>query len=275
MPISPATLEAVARLVKADTGIVLDSRKSYLLESRLAGLVNATDAASIDALAVRASSDPQLQRQVVEALLTHESYFFRDEHYFDVLAQSVLPELIAKRADCRELYVWCGACAAGQEVYSVAMLLQERFATALAGWRVVFVASDYSRNMLARARAGAYSQAEVSRGLSPARLSRHFELRDGRWQIAPGLQSMIEFRELNLIAPWPLLPPMDIVLLRNVLIYMSDEAKQQILSRMAAAIRLDGYLVLGATETLYDTGTGFERASVGATSMYRPSQTDR
>lgn len=270
MPTSPDSFAWVRRLVEEQTGNVLDDQKTYLVETRLTPIVEAEALTSVDELVhrLRTTRQPELERQCVEAILTHESSFFRDPHYFDALATSILPELIEQRRSTRRLTIWCAACAAGQEPYSLAMLIREQFAHLLDGWELDFVASDLARPVVARARRGHFSRVEIQRGLSPQRSARFFRQENDRWVADQSLQSMIRFRELNLHTDDPPLLGIDLVLLRNVLIYMNEPTRIQVLQRVRRAIAPDGCLILGATETLFDLDVGFER-SPGQIPTYR------
>ncbi|MDA1232553.1 MAG: protein-glutamate O-methyltransferase CheR, partial [Planctomycetota bacterium] len=179
----------------------------------------------------------------------HETSFFRDPHYFDELTERILPRLITRRTPERRLTIWCAACATGQEPYSVAMILRERFAMQLLDWDVSLLATDLSLTALQQAQTGRYSDVEASRGLSDARLAQHFRRQQTGWQIDERLQHMVRFHQVNLTSVWPNLPPVDLVLLRNVLIYMSPATRQSILTRMQKALQPDGCLMLGSTES--------------------------
>src|SRR5262249_48720915 len=162
----------------------------------------------------------------VEAMTINETFFFRDGHPFEVLRQTVLPELLRRRAEVRCLNIWSAACSSGQEVYSVAILLRHNF-PALSDWNVRLIASDLSGARLERARQGCYSELEVCRGLLPELLRVYFRRRGDGWQIRDDIRHTVEFRPINLHGVWPELPALDLVLLRNVLIYFDGPAKQR------------------------------------------------
>jgi chemotaxis protein methyltransferase CheR len=252
--------DAIRRLLQARSAIVLDDGKQYLIECRLAPILHQRKLASIGELIDQLRREPNrdLERQIVEALVTNESSFFRDVHPFDSLRAVVLPDLIQRRRDARRLDIWCAAAAHGQEPYSVAMLLREHFPQ-LAGWKIGLLASDVSRDALARAREGRYNQIEVNRGLPAALLVRYFQQHGTHWQITAAIRDTIEFREINLAAPWPTLPPMDLVLIRNVMIYFAVETKKAILGRLARVLRPDGYLLLGGSETTFGLDDSYRR----------------
>ncbi len=250
----------IRRVLQERSAIVLDPGKQYLVETRLAPLVRQLNLKSIDELVERLRSRPAngLVVQVVEAMVTTETSFFRDAHPFETLRKTVLPELIRRRQGERCLNVWCAACASGQEPYSVALLLREHFPE-LAGWKVLLLASDLSREVLARARAGRYNQIEVNRGLPAQLLVKYFRQHGLNWQLREDVRAAVEFRELNLARAWPLLPPMDLVFLRNVMIYFDVETKKDILRRLARVLRADGYLLLGGAETTFNLDDSYRR----------------
>jgi chemotaxis protein methyltransferase CheR len=206
--------------------------------------------------------------ELIEAMAITETFFFRDGYPFEVLRQTVLPELVRRRADVRALNIWSAACSSGQEPYSVALLLQHHF-PALSGWNIRLIASDLSAGMLERARRGRYSALEVSRGLPPELLGTYFQKQEDGWQIRDDLRRMVEFCPINLGGAWPALPPLDLVLLRNVLIYFDVPTRQQVLDRVRRVLRPDGYVVLGGAETTHNLDDGFLPVSFGQTSFYR------
>ena len=273
MGTSSAAFNWIRELVAERAGNVLDDQKTYLVETRLRPLVESEGLDSVDALVHRLKSEPNraLQRRCVEALLIHESSFFRDPHYFDALADNVLPELLECRQPARRLTIWCAACATGQEAFSLAMLLHERFPELLSDWELDFVASDLSQTAIQQATDGTYSQVEMDRGLSPERTARFFQSTDDRWKPTDLLRQTIRFQEVNLLKDSIPVIGIDLVLIRNVLIYMNDPTRQMILARIRNNIAPHGHVMLGATETLFDIDTGFERAP-GAVPTYRPAR---
>ncbi|WP_254508187.1 CheR family methyltransferase [Anatilimnocola floriformis] len=213
--------------------------------------------------------------EVVEAMVTTETSFFRDVHPFETLRKIVLPQLIERRQLQRQLNIWCGASASGQEPYSVAILLHEYFPE-LAGWHINFSATDISQEMLTRSRAARYSQVEVSRGLPMPLLLKWFRQEAGLWQLEDRVRGAVCFSHLNLVRSWPTMPPWDLVLLRNVMIYFDNDVKSTILSRIARVIRADGYLVLGGAETTLNLNDSFTRAESLKSGFYqlKPSPQD-
>jgi chemotaxis protein methyltransferase CheR len=252
--------DAIRQLLQERSGIALDDGKQYLVESRLAPVVQQLQLKSIGELIaqLRGAGGTGLQRQVVEAMVTTESSFFRDHHPFQALRKEVIPHLIERRRDQRRLYIWCAATAHGQEPYSVAMLLREHFPE-LRTWQVSLLATDLSREVLARARLGLYNQIEVNRGLPAALLVKYFEQQGSDWQLQATIRDMVTFQELNLTQPWPAMPRMDLVLLRNVMIYFDVETKKSILRRLTRVLQPDGYLLLGGAETTLNLDDSFRR----------------
>jgi chemotaxis protein methyltransferase CheR len=201
---------------------------------------------------------------VVEAITTNETSFFRDVHPFDALREAILPELTT--GTTRSLRIWSAAASTGQEPYSVAMLLREHFPNVP---DASILATDLSRDVLAKAASGRFTQAEVNRGLPARLLVKHFD-RDGlEWQVKERVRRMVEFRQLNLARPLPPLPTMDVVLLRNVLIYFDAATKASVLRQMARVLHPGGYLFLGSAETTYGLDAQWERVAVGRCVLYR------
>jgi chemotaxis protein methyltransferase CheR len=271
--LSQADFDFVRALVQQRSAIVLESDKAYLVETRLLPLARREGLDSVRALVARLSVGPGngLHEQVVEAMTTNETFFFRDASPFEGLRQAVLPDLVRRRAAERRLHIWSAACSSGQEPYSVAMLLREHRCVP-EGWGVRILASDLSAAMLERAREGRYSQLEVSRGLPAALLAKYFERQGPEWQIKAELRRMVELSRVNLIEAWPAQPPLDVVLLRNVLIYFDVPTKKRILANVRRVLRPDGYLFLGGAETTLNLDDAYERAPLGGVSCYRLRQ---
>ena len=200
---------------------------------------------------------------VVEAMTTNETFFFRDKIPFDHFKDSVLPDLIKARANRKSLRIWCAAASTGQEPYSLAMILKD-FAQALSGWRVEIVATDLSLEVLEKCKSGIYSQFEVQRGLPIQKLVTHFKQIGETWQLNADIRAMVQFKPLNLLNDFSILGKFDVIFCRNVLIYFEQATKADVLNRMMKANEADGYLFLGAAETV-----------VGLTDAYRPCQQRR
>jgi chemotaxis protein methyltransferase CheR len=270
MAIATADFEFVCKLVDQRTGIVLDKGKEYLVESRLAPLAAREGLASLDLLVARLrkpGADP-LARKVCDAMTTNETSFFRDLHPFETLRRTVLPDLIERRKATRQLSFWCAAASTGQESYSVLMTLLEHFPQ-LADWKVSFVATDICGEVLAKARAGRFTQLEVNRGLPAALLVKYFRKEGADWELISDVRKRVDFRELNLTTAWPAMPAADVVFMRNVLIYFSIETKKQILAKARRVMKDDGYLFLGGAETTLNLDEAYERVQLEKGSIYR------
>jgi len=271
--INSGTFDFLCNFIREKSAIVLEPSKAYLVESRLNPVARENGLASLDELvtALKKPINREISRQVIDAMTTNESSFFRDLQPFEALKTVIIPELIEKRAKERTLNVWSNACSSGQEVYSIAMLLRESF-PALGGWKVRLIASDLSTAILKKAQEGIFNQTEVNRGLPMPMLLKYFNKSGIQWQIKEEVRKSIEFREVNLIESWPpTLPAMDIVFLRNVLIYFSPETKTTILNKVHRILKPDGCLFLGGAETTMNLDTKFVRSPVGKTTCYRPS----
>jgi chemotaxis protein methyltransferase CheR len=266
--IAPADFTYVRDLVHRRSAIFLEAGKEYLVESRLLPIVQASGEQSLGRLVSRLRSSPEgsLHKQVVEAMTTNETSWFRDNHPFRALESVILPELLCHRANARRLTIWSAAAASGQEAYSIAMVLQERLG-ADPTWNLRVLATDLSEEMVRRTRAGRYSQLEVNRGLPAARLVRHFTRVGTEWQVNETLRRMVDARLLNLAAPFPPLPPVDVLFLRNVLIYFRVDDRRQIFGQVRRVLQPDGYLVLGGADTLPDDA--FERVPLDKANIYR------
>lgn len=269
MAMTPATFDRIRSLVKERSAIVLDEGKEYLVEARLAPIAKSRGLGTLDELATRLdAAHAELVDEVVQAMTTNETSFFRDVHPFEAMKTQVVPELIARRLKTKTLRIWCGACSSGQEPYTIAILLKEHFPQ-LAGWEVQIFATDLSKAMLERAKTGSYRQLEVNRGLSSQQLLRFFDRSGLDWQLKPEIRSMVTFAPLNLVAAWPSTPTFDIVFLRNVLIYFDVDTKRRILSGIRGRLAKDGYLFLGGAETTMNIDPSFERAPFERASCYR------
>lgn len=249
------------QLVRARSGLVLGPDKAYLLKARLDPIVRAEGLADVPALLaqVRRTPNEAVIERCVNALATHESSFFRDGAPFEALAQTILPPLLAARAQCKTLRIWCAACSSGQEPYSLAVLLKEQ-GPRLAGWKIEILATDFSRPILERARGALYSDFEVRRGLSPERLARWFEQTPQGYRPLAQIRDMVTFRPHNLLDRASVLGTFDIVLCRNVLIYFDGDRKRQVLDELCRAMAPDGALILGSAESIISLPPGLEAA---------------
>jgi chemotaxis protein methyltransferase CheR len=250
--------DMICRLLRQRSGLVLSPDKAYLMESRLLPVARKWKLAGFEDLvkSIRTKPDEALVRDVVEAMTTNESFFFRDIKPFDQFKELVLPAMLKNRVGQRRLRIWSAACSSGQEPYSLAMILSE-MASQLAGWTIEIVATDLSNEILTRAKEGVYSQFEVQRGLPVALLVKYFSQSGDRWQISPKIRSMVDYREFNLLTDPTVLGRFDVVFCRNVLIYFSDGAVQRAVGLFHEALAPGGYLFLGHAESLARVSSPF------------------
>jgi len=274
MTLSILEFNYVRRLVLDQSAIVLEEDKGYLVESRLLPLARREGFTSINLLVQKMQAEPfhGLHRLAVEAMTTNETSFFRDFNPFEALKNFVLPDLIARRSAERALSIWCAASSSGQEPYSVSMLIRENFPQ-LSSWKIHILATDLSTDILARAREGRYSQLEVNRGLPASFLVKYFQKRGCDWYLRDDIRNMVDYQILNLSNVWPALPPMDIVMIRNVLIYFGIETKKEILAKTRRILKPDGYFFLGGAETTFSLDHSYERAQFERATCYRIRKT--
>jgi len=268
--VTPTDFVFVAKLLRERCGLVLESGKEYLVVTRLTPLAHKHGLTDVGQLVarLRGGGCNGLATEVVEAMVTTETSFFRDVHPFEALKKDLLPCLIERRRAQRQLNIWCAASASGQEPYSFALLLKEYFPE-LDTWRVNFVASDISHEMLARSRAGRYSQVEVNRGLPTPLLLKWFQQEGAYWQLDDRVRRAVTFQQLNLAQPWPAMPTWDLVFLRNVMIYFDSEVKRAILGRVAQVLSPDGFLLLGGAETTLHLDDSFSLVENLKSSFYQ------
>ncbi len=271
MGLESQEFEYLRQFLAHHSAIMLDEGKSYLAESRLTPLAYREGMDSVQELLahIRQTSFYDLHRKVLDAMMNNETWFFRDHLPFEALRQVIIPELTADRAALRRLNIWSAASSSGQEAYSIAMMIQEEFG-GLPGWTISILGTDLSSAILERARSGRYSQLEINRGLPAKYLAKYFTHDGPDWTLSPSIRSMVEFRELNLAEPWCTLPRFDAVFFRNVLIYFDVAKKREMFSRLFSAMKPDGYLLLGATETTYGLSDCFARISWDKTAYFRP-----
>jgi chemotaxis protein methyltransferase CheR len=256
---TPVDYEYLRKCLKERSGLVLSADKQYLVESRLLPIARSAGFANLGDLvrALMLGNADALMTAVVEAMMTHESFFFRDKLPFEHFRQTIMPSLIAARSNMRTIRIWCAAASTGQEPYSLAMCLRE-MEQKIAGWRIELLATDLGNDVLEKARQGLYSQFEVQRGLPIQLLLKHFTQVGELWQIAPDIRSMVKYQQLNLLADFAKLGRFDLILCRNVLIYFDTETKVSVLNRLARSTASDGYLMLGAAETVVGLTNSFK-----------------
>ena len=256
---TPADFDFLRDSLKRHSGLVVSADKQYLLESRLLPVARKAGLDRLSALigALRGDNAEALMTAVVEAMTTNESFFFRDKVPFDNFCSTVLPALQAVRRHSRSIRIWCSAASTGQEPYSLAMALREMDG-GLAGWHIEVIATDISNAVLEKARQGLYTQFEVQRGLPIQLLVKYFGQNGEMWQIAPEIRAMVKYRQLNLLSDFSDLGTFDLIFCRNVLIYFDQETKVDVLDRLAEVIADDGFLVLGAAETVVGLTDSFK-----------------
>jgi chemotaxis protein methyltransferase CheR len=269
---NPTEIAQVVSLCRARAGLSVAPDKTYLMESRLAPVARREGYESISDLlaAVRARRDDPLVWSVVEAMAAGESAFFRDRTPFREFRDEIAPQLMRVRGGA-PIRVWSAACGAGQEVYSLAMLVGE-LAEAEPDLRIELAASDLSRLALERAQAGLYNQFEVQRGLPIRLLARHFEKEGEQWRLAADVRRRVKWRRINLIAGLRQIGRFDVVFCRYVLGGMTDDAQRKVIDDLACVVPDDGYLVLGVKEQLVPMGHAFQPV-VGRPGLYRRNPT--
>jgi chemotaxis protein methyltransferase CheR len=263
------------------SGLALTPDKSYLLESRLAPIARKMKLKSLaDLIAhMRVTSDEALTIQVVEAMTTNETLFFRDRWPFERFSAKVLPDMMEANKHTKRIRIWCAACSSGQEPYSLAMLIAEA-GRLLDGWSVELIGTDISEEMLERCRKGWYSTFEVQRGMTPEMLKKYFTKDGEGWKISDRLRAMVKFRNFNLLddpsAPAAGLSGLDLIFCRNVLIYFDEITRKRVFAGMAKVMKPAGYLCLGGAETVIGISDAFrilpgERGLFGVTPAAAPA----
>lgn len=269
MQISDSSSRILAGLLEARTGQQLTMSRRWRIETALSALMRERGIATLDELItiLVMGKEPSLSQQVVEALLNNETYFFRDRAPFDVLQRHALPQLAQRRDKSKRLRIWSAGCSTGQEVYSLSMLFAEE-PDKWRGWTIDILGTDVSTSCIDRARTGAYSQFEVQRGLGISQMIKWFEESADGWRAVEPLRKPVRFQVHNILEPAPHPGDFDIVLCRNVLLYLSPEKKTLAFERIAGAMAADGWLMLGAGETVIGQ-TGKLGADINARGLYR------
>jgi len=266
----------LSRLMHERAAIVLEPGKEYLALSRLDPVAREMGVGSVAALVDvlrREEASSELHDQVIDALTTNETTFFRDFNPFESMRSDVLPEVIERKQRSRTLAIWSAGCSTGQEPYSIAMAIREHFPELLT-WQLTILGTDISASVLDRARRGRYGQLEVNRGLPANLLVRHFTRAGMEWEIEEPIRRMVRFQRHNLVDVWPVMPPFDLVFMRNVMIYFDVDTKRRVLHRMLGQLAPHGYLLLGASETTFNISDDYDRHLVGRTAWYRPQRND-
>ena len=267
---TPPDYEYLRKLLKDQSGLDLSADKQHLIESRLLPLSRKAGLSGISELVQKMrGGSAALVIQVVDAMTTNETFFFRDKVPFDHFRDTIMPEILQARANRKCIRIWCAAGSTGQEPYSLAMCLKEMNA-ATSGWRIEILATDLSQEVLEKSKAGIYSQFEVQRGLPIQMLVKYFKQTGELWQVNPDIRAMVQHRQLNLLHDFSQLGTFDVIFCRNVLIYFDQDTKINIFNRLAKATEADGFLVLGAAETVVGLTDAFspypERRG-----LYRPN----
>lgn len=270
MKILPAQFEIFQRFMFEQSGLVLEQGKEYLIEARLTPLLSELKFNDITELLeqLQHSGSKELQTSVVHALTTHETFFFRDETPFQTLREEIFPELVRNRQSTRRIRIWCGACSTGQEPYSIAITWLEHF-SAYRSWDFQIVGTDISEPVVLQAREGIFSSLEAQRGLTIDMRNKYFTADGDRWRVIPEARRLIEFKQHNLLHSFSMFSDVDLIFLRNVLIYFNPEVKQDIFQRMRRVITDDGFLFLGTAETADMKSGLWKREIRGRSTVYR------
>lgn len=266
MKIKPEELQRLAQFVNDKSGIVLDASKSYLVESRLLPLVRETGAASFMELYQRAANgrNPELANRIIDAISTNETSFFRDSKPFDLLKFKIFPDAIdtisaSPGAPGRCMNIWSAACSTGQEVYTIAVTLNELLGTSLSRYRIRIMGTDISDTAIIQSSRGCYSQFEISRGFPKNLLSKYFVPKGANWCVKDELRAMAVFKKINLMEPFTSLGKFDIIFCRNVAIYFSIPNRKKLFDRIAGQLNPHGALIIGSTESLFGISDRFVR----------------
>ena len=253
--------------VYSQAGIVLEDDKHYLFECRLTPIVRQLGLGSINDLCalIQATREPEVGRRVVEAMTTNETYFFRDPAHYEAIRTVLLPRLKESRRDTKKLRFWSAAASTGQEAYSLAMLL---LGDGLSDWNIQILGTDFSSQVLERARSGKYQQIEVNRGLPAALLVKHFSRAGVDWQLSEQVRGMARFETIDLRKSMRALGPFDLVFCRNVMIYFDAGTRKEILKELHGTLFRGGWLLLGGAETAFGVEEWFERQTVGSATVY-------
>lgn len=270
MEVSSPSLQLIADLLSEHTGQQLTEHRRWRVATALSRVFRERGISNVDQLAclLAGPADPGLVNEVVEALLNNETYFFRDKPTFDQLPAEILPQLAERRAHRRRLQIWCAGCSTGQEVHSLAIQFAEQ-ARFWDGWSIDILGTDISGTAIRAARSGHYSQFEVQRGLSVQQMLAHFDETASGWQMHADTRAIVRFERHNVLDPSPSRQPFDLVLCRNVLLYFDPDTRRQAFARLRQSVADDGFLMLGAGETVVGQTDAFVPAR-GVASIYTP-----
>lgn len=265
--ILPENYRFLQEHVYSQVGIVLEDNKHYLFQSRLAPIVNQLSLGSINDLCalLHAKRSPDIALQVVEAMTTNETYFFRDPAQYEAIRTVLLPKLLEERRNIRTLRFWSAASSTGQEAYSLAMMLLEE---KLASWNIQILGTDYSEAVVKRAQSASFQQIEVNRGLPTSLLVKYFTRSGMDWKLSETVRRMASFRTIDLRKSMSTLGPFDLAFCRNVMIYFDDKTKREIMRQLHGTLFRGGWLLLGGAETIFGLDDLFERKNVGNATVY-------
>ncbi|MDD5757954.1 MAG: protein-glutamate O-methyltransferase CheR [Desulfobulbaceae bacterium] len=272
--ITPKEVELFADFVHSHTGIVLNSTKAYLLESRLGPMLEETGFSNFTDFFYAGYRSSKWVSRVIDAISTHETSFFRDQRPFDLLQSKILPEYFGKRQSDPEafnfgLQIWCAACSTGQEVYSLAMIIAELLGKEIGQWNVTITGTDISENAIHKARQGFYTSYEVDRGVPLVQRQKYFEVKGEMLKVRDELQRMTLFKKMNLLGASGVNGLYDVILCRNVAIYFNQDNRRRLFETIAACLRPEGVLLIGSTESLHGVSDHFVRKESCNTVYYQ------
>lgn len=271
MAISAENFKFIQDFARDSAAIVLEAGKEYLAETRLTPIAKQAGFPTLDAFINQLRTDRKgtlFHEQVIDAITTNETSFFRDFHPFEALRLQILPRLIEQRAGMKKLNIWSAASSTGQEPYTIAMIIREHFPQ-LRDWNVQILGTDLSPTVLTQARQGIYSQLEVNRGLPAPLLIKYFTKADTKWALKDDVKKLVEFKQMNLAKPWPIMPMFDVVFIRNVMIYFDVESKKTILKRVRQCLQPQGFLFLGTAETTINLDPELAPTTLGKATVYQ------
>lgn len=273
MEVSDASHQIIAELLAARTGQQLTESRRWRVGTALAGIFRERGITNVDQLVclLAMPQETHLAQDVVEALLNNETYFFRDKPTFDQLPDDIFPALAERRRESRSLRIWCAGCSTGQEAYSMAIQFADQ-GTRWDGWTIDILGTDVSQKAVSAAQSGIFSQFEVQRGLSVSQMLRHFDETPRGWQIHSGMRSAVRFTQHNVLDAPPAGGRFDLILCRNVLLYFSPLTREKAFARLQSVLAPDGFLMLGAGETVVGQ-TDLFGASRNRASIYEPAST--
>lgn len=271
MAITAENFKFIQDFARDTAAIVLEAGKEYLVETRLTPIAKQTGFPTLDAFINQLRTDRKgtlFHELVIDAITTNETSFFRDFHPFEALRLQILPRLIEQRAGLKKLTIWSAASSTGQEPYTIAMIIREHFPQ-LRDWNIQILGTDLSPTVLTQARQGIYSQLEVNRGLPAPLLIKYFTKADTKWALKDDIKKLVEFKQMNLAKPWPIMPMFDVVFIRNVMIYFDVESKKTILKRVRQCLQPQGYLFLGTAETTINLDPELGPTTLGKATVYQ------